>query len=363
MHAKLALLVPRRRPSHHQANPIAPARRIHRTGRGAGEARTRRPPLSASMNGGALRLREQHLAEGRPWTRRVLPGEARGLLGVAGQSLRPNLSGLSTIKRQPTCSTTYASGFCITPAKNSVPSSSCTATGVRRMDLPALRNQCRTGDEARGASVSQFMISSGPRPTCASPWRVAPTRIKRRLWRRTLHCASFLTAFRSSRASLEVRKGGIAWCPFKRFKTYRNAGEPRQNPPQAEDALYVSVMLGDTVECRDCAWRSTPPFRWRVRTRIDLPWAPPRPVLLWQDLRTSCHRTGVAYGINADGVEAPRQWRRVIGTTPRLTAWGVINLRRRSLTRASHMPTRAGRRNKPQKIDRAVTTRTASLHS
>ena len=76
----------------------ATARRINRTGRGAGEARTRRPPRRAldEREERAL-LREQHLPKKRLRTRRVLPGEARGLLGVAGQSLggQTNNKGLS----------------------------------------------------------------------------------------------------------------------------------------------------------------------------------------------------------------------------------------------------------------------------
>ena len=76
----------------------APARRIDRTGRGTSKTCERRPPRRV-VDERAERsvLCEQHLAEERVWTGRVLPGEARGLLGVAGEPLggETNNKGLS----------------------------------------------------------------------------------------------------------------------------------------------------------------------------------------------------------------------------------------------------------------------------
>ncbi len=62
-----------------------------------------------------------------------------------------------------------------------------------------------------------------------------------------------------SRFALRLERVELVWCPFKRCAEdyYRNADERYANnpSPQAEEALYrrLGAMLGDTVECRDCA--------------------------------------------------------------------------------------------------------------
>ncbi|CAH0369055.1 unnamed protein product [Pelagomonas calceolata] len=62
-----------------------------------------------------------------------------------------------------------------------------------------------------------------------------------------------------SRFALRLERVELVWCPFKRCAEdyYRNAdARYRRHPsPEAEEALYkrLGAMLGDTVECRDCA--------------------------------------------------------------------------------------------------------------
>ena len=62
-----------------------------------------------------------------------------------------------------------------------------------------------------------------------------------------------------SRFALRLERVELVWCPFKRCAEdyYRNTDERyAKNPsPQAEEALYkrLGAMLGDGVECRDCA--------------------------------------------------------------------------------------------------------------
>ena len=57
----------------------------------------------------------------------------------------------------------------------------------------------------------------------------------------------------------ELERVELVWCPFKRCAEdyYRNADAryDRSPSPQAEEDLYkrLGAMLGDTVECRDCA--------------------------------------------------------------------------------------------------------------
>ena len=85
---------------------VAAARRINCTGRGTNKTCEGRPPRRA-LDEPAERfmLREQHLPKERVWPRRVLPGEARGLLGVAGEPLggQTNNKGVShDQKEEPT---------------------------------------------------------------------------------------------------------------------------------------------------------------------------------------------------------------------------------------------------------------------
>ena len=62
-----------------------------------------------------------------------------------------------------------------------------------------------------------------------------------------------------SRFALRLERVELVWCPFKRCAEdyYRNfdARYAHDPSPQAEEALYkrLGAMLGDTVECRDCA--------------------------------------------------------------------------------------------------------------
>ena len=62
-----------------------------------------------------------------------------------------------------------------------------------------------------------------------------------------------------SRFALRLERVELVWCPFKRCAEdyYRNTDERyAKNPSQAaEEALYkrLGAMLGDTVECRNCA--------------------------------------------------------------------------------------------------------------
>ena len=62
-----------------------------------------------------------------------------------------------------------------------------------------------------------------------------------------------------SRFALRLERVELVWCPFKRCAEdyYRNTDErySKHPSPQAEEALYarLGAMLGDTVECRDCA--------------------------------------------------------------------------------------------------------------
>ncbi len=62
-----------------------------------------------------------------------------------------------------------------------------------------------------------------------------------------------------SRFALRLERVELVWCPFKWCAEdyYRNTDERYANnpSPQAEEALYrrLGAMLGDTVECRDCA--------------------------------------------------------------------------------------------------------------
>ena len=62
-----------------------------------------------------------------------------------------------------------------------------------------------------------------------------------------------------SRFALRLERVELVWCPFKRCAEdyYRNFDERYANnpSPQAEEALYrrLGAMLGDTVECKDCA--------------------------------------------------------------------------------------------------------------
>ncbi len=62
-----------------------------------------------------------------------------------------------------------------------------------------------------------------------------------------------------SRFALRLERVELVWCPFKRCAEdyYRNAdARYATNPsPENEEALYkrLGAMLGDTVECRDCA--------------------------------------------------------------------------------------------------------------
>ena len=62
-----------------------------------------------------------------------------------------------------------------------------------------------------------------------------------------------------SRFALRLERVELVWCPFKRCAEdyYRNTDErySKHPSPQAEEALYkrLGAMLGDGVECRDCA--------------------------------------------------------------------------------------------------------------
>ena len=62
-----------------------------------------------------------------------------------------------------------------------------------------------------------------------------------------------------SRFALRLERVELVWCPFKRCAEdyYRNTDERyvATPSPQAEEALYkrLGAMLGDGVECRDCA--------------------------------------------------------------------------------------------------------------
>ena len=62
-----------------------------------------------------------------------------------------------------------------------------------------------------------------------------------------------------SRFALRLERVELVWCPFKRCAEdyYRNADEryAKAPSPQAEEALYkrLGAMLGDTIECRECA--------------------------------------------------------------------------------------------------------------
>ena len=62
-----------------------------------------------------------------------------------------------------------------------------------------------------------------------------------------------------SRFALRLERVELVWCPFKRCAEdyYRNfdARYRRHPSPENEEALYarLGAMLGDTVECRDCA--------------------------------------------------------------------------------------------------------------
>ena len=62
-----------------------------------------------------------------------------------------------------------------------------------------------------------------------------------------------------SRFALRLERVELVWCPFKRCAEdyYRNTDARYANDPSpaAEEALYrrLGAMLGDTVECRDCA--------------------------------------------------------------------------------------------------------------
>ena len=62
-----------------------------------------------------------------------------------------------------------------------------------------------------------------------------------------------------SRFALRLERVELVWCPFKRCAEdyYRNTDERyRRHPsPENEEALYkrLGAMLGDGVECRDCA--------------------------------------------------------------------------------------------------------------
>ena len=110
----------------------------------------------------------------------------------------------------------------------------------------------------RGASVSQLMISSGPRPTCASPWRVATTRMKTRFCGDAdAYCEeNFGTSAHESlrvfsRFALRLERVELVWCPFKRCAEdyYRNTDERQViHRPENEEALYkrLGAMLGDT---------------------------------------------------------------------------------------------------------------------
>jgi len=62
-----------------------------------------------------------------------------------------------------------------------------------------------------------------------------------------------------SRFALRLERVELVWCPFKRCAEdyYRNTDDRyRRHPsPENEEALYarLGAMLGDTVECRNCA--------------------------------------------------------------------------------------------------------------
>ena len=62
-----------------------------------------------------------------------------------------------------------------------------------------------------------------------------------------------------SRFALRLERVELVWCPFKRCAKdyYRNTDERYAKNPsrEAEEALYkrLGAMLGDTVECRNCA--------------------------------------------------------------------------------------------------------------
>ena len=216
-------------------------------------------------------LREQHLPKERLRTRRVLPGEARGLLGVAGEPLggQADRTGLShNQEEEPHLLNNLRKNVCFlhNPDKKLSPQfvMHCDWCSLLNGICHTIKTNAGNGDEAarvigvasrdfeRAEAYMRFAMASRNNEDDDAFLRDADAYCEENFG--STH--ESLRVF--SRFALRLERVELVWCPFKRCAEdyYRNADERYANPsPEEEEALYkrLGAMLGDTVECKDCA--------------------------------------------------------------------------------------------------------------
>ena len=266
------LLVATATASHHQAKHHHRACTPHQSH----WKRSQRSPYEAFaaplwMSGGRLvtrttfpkeRLRTRRfLPGGRGWVSPRTPGRQADNAGLpprskAGSHLLNNL-------RKNVC-------FLHNPDKKLSPHRhACDWCSLLNGICHTIKANGRSAREPRGL-LEWLRTSSGPRPTCASPWRVATMKTKCvRAGMDAVRRALGLGRARVfSRFALRL-EGGIVWCPFKRCAEdyYRNADEGVAHPWPREAygaSRPCSAIRSNVKTARRSSTRNS---RWRMNTR------------------------------------------------------------------------------------------------